>query len=195
MVATKNICQKNHIKTWDPSRRVKEAVRAKKITDAQLQLQKNAHELVCNGITLHDVQLKLAQNPKDRLYTRVKELLHCNDITKQRKVSTVYPRDIILPSVPKQIEDLCNNNNIVVNSDSFPKIEQHVELSSKQIGNLLHVLKTKNTSVHIWSSLDYHYYQCHNNSGHVFATAQNIDNPEVLHILKDFVYHVNKCDK
>ncbi len=180
-------------KTWDPVKRVKEAVRAKKITDAQLKLQKKAHELVHYGITLQDVQEKLAKNPKDRLYTRVKELLHCNDVMKQPVKNMIYPRDITLPSVPKQIEELLAKENIN-NSCSFPKIE-HVELSSKQIGNLLHVLKTKNTSVHVWSSLDYHYYQCHNNNGHVFAVAQNIDNSSVLHILKDFVYHVNKHDK
>ena len=181
------------VKKWDASRYVKEAVRAKKSKDDLVAISNKARQILQNGITMNDVQNILIKNPKDRVYIHVRELLHCADIKKQ-KCNIVYPRDISLPMIQTDLmkylkEDLqipSNNNN------QFPKPDTNIELSSKQIGNLLHVLKTPETCVHVWSSVNYHYYQYHSTKYGVIAVAQNIQDLNNILTLPNFIYHVEK---
>lgn len=179
-------------KSWDPTRKLKEALRAKKCKDDLINISNKARQIIQNGCTMEDVQKHLLLNPKDRVYIQVRELLHCADIQKKKEhTTTVYPRDPVLPSIHPDLMNFLNNLR-QPSTITFPKPDTNVELSSKQIGNLLHVLKTPDTTVHVWSSLNYHYYQHHSKQYGVIAVAQDVFNLENIFTLQNFVYHVEK---
>lgn len=176
-------------KTWDASRFTKEAVRAKKSLDNVVTISNKARTLFNSGISMNDVQQRLLKNPKDRVYIQARELLHCADIQKQ-KCNMLYPRDIVLPEVPRDLINHLKELQILSNTDDFPKPIASIELSQKQIGNLLHVLKTPDTCVHVWSSLHYHYYQYHSVTHGVIAVAQSIEDLQKILTLKHFFYQI-----
>lgn len=176
-------------KSWDASRFTKEAVRAKKNVDNALIISNKARTLLQSGISMNDVQQRLLINPKDRVYIHLRELLHCAEIQKQ-KCNFVYPRDISLPPIHPDLIHYLKQLQTLSNTDEFPKPDVNIELSQKQIGNLLHVLKTQDTCVHVWSSLHYHYYQYHSITHGVIAVAQSVDDLKNILTLKHFFYQI-----
>ena len=181
-------------KTWDASRFTKEAVRAKKAVDTAITISNKARTLLLSGVSMDDVQRRLLLNPKDRVYIHLRELLHCNEIQKQ-KCNTVFPRDVILPEVHADLMKHLKQLQTLSNINDFPKPNAAIELAPKQIGNLLHVLKTPDTCVHVWSSINYHYYQYHSITHGVIAVAQSIDDLQKILTLKHFFYQIkNQCN-
>lgn len=178
-------------KKWDPTRKMKEALRAKKCKDDLITVSNKARQILQSGISMNDVQQRLLINPKDRVYIQVRELLHCADIQK-KQTNTVYPRDPSLPPIHPDLMKYLKELQTPSNTVCFPKPDANIELSPKQIGNLLHVLKTPDTCVHVWSSMNFHYYQYHSNTHGVIAVAQNIDDLNNIFTFHNFVYHVEK---
>jgi hypothetical protein len=178
-------------KTWDASRYTKEAVRAKKSTDTLLSISNKARQILQSGISMNSVQQHLLLHPKDRVYIQVREMLHCCDIQKQ-KCNTLYPRDVTLPPVHQDLMDFLNNIQSPSNTQHFPKPIDDIELSHKQIGNLLYVLKNPDTCVHVWSSVNYHYYQYNSKKYGVLAVAQNVDNLQEIITLQHYFYQIKK---